>query len=86
MRKPLAAALVVATFSLPFSYALAAPQHGGGHAPATPPMTHENHDAHGDAVSTAAHAAKSEDANVGKAVSPVASDKNKGHRHHHHHH
>jgi len=51
-----------------------------------------NHDAHGDAVSAAAKDARSSDTNVGKAVSPVASDKNKGehtakgHTKSHHHH
>lgn len=91
MTKTITAALIVAAFALPVSYALAAPQHGGGHAPPSPPSMSMNHDMHGDAVSTAAPTAKADDTNVGKAVSPVASDKNqgqhkaKGHARTHHH-
>jgi len=75
MTKTITAALIAAAFALPATYALAAPQHAGGHAPASMPM---NQDAHGDAVSNAAQMAKTDDTNVGKAVSPVANDKNKG--------
>ena len=89
MRKLLTTALLSIAFTLPVSYAFAAPQHGGGHQPHMPSM---NHDAHGDAVSTAAHAktADAEDKNHGKAVSETANDKSKGHEkshgHHHKHH
>lgn len=78
MTKTITAALFAAAFALPASYALAMPQHMGGHAPqghATMPM---NQDVHGDAVSDAAHAAKAEATNVGKSVSQVANAKNKG--------
>lgn len=95
MTKTITAVLIAAAFALPISFAIAAPQHGagGGHTPPSAPSTPMNHDAHGDAVSNAAHTAKADDTNVGKAVSPVASDKNqgkheaKGHSktHHHHH-
>ncbi|KZC42147.1 MULTISPECIES: hypothetical protein [Rhodanobacter] len=78
MTKTITAALIAAAFALPLSYALAAPQHGGGHTPPSPPSASMNHDAHGDAVSTAAHEAKADDTNVGKAVSQVANDKNEG--------
>lgn len=79
MTKTFTAALIATAFALPVSFALAAPQHGGGHAPANPPSSMSmNHDAHGDAVSTAAHEAKADDTNVGKAVSPVANSKNQG--------
>jgi len=79
MTKTITAALIAAAFALPLSFAIAAPQHGaGGHAPPSPPSTPMNQDAHGDAVSNTAHMAKADDTNVGKAVSPVASDKNKG--------
>ena len=77
MTKIVTAALITAAFALPFSYALAAPQHAGGHTPPGQSMP-MNHDAHGDAVSDAAHTAKADDSNVGKTVSPVANDKNKG--------
>jgi hypothetical protein len=80
MTKTLSAALIAVAFALPATYALAAPQHAGGHAPASHPSMSMpmNQDAHGDAVSDAAHMAKTDDTNVGKAVSPVANDKNKG--------
>lgn len=78
MTKIATATLIAAAFALPFSYAFAAPQHaGGGHTPPGQSMP-MNHDAHGDAVSDAAHMAKADDSNVGKTVSPVANDKNKG--------
>lgn len=94
MTKTTAAALIAAAFALPATYALAAPQHAGGHTPPSHPSMPMNQDAHGDAVSDTAHMAKTDDTNVGKAVSPVASDKNKGKHeakghaktHHGHHH
>lgn len=83
MRKPLFTALIAIAFTLPLSCALAAPQHGGDHGQGgghTPPsMPHMNNDAHGDAVATTAHSAKANHTNVGKAVSPVARSKNRGH-------
>jgi len=84
MTKTITAALIAAAFALPLSFAIAAPQHGaGGHTPPSSPSMPmnsmpTNQDAHGDAVSNTAHMAKANDTNVGKAVSPVASDKNKG--------
>lgn len=91
MRKSITITLIAAAFSLPLSYALAAPQHGGGHGQSgghmPPSMPHMNNDAHGDAVSTAAHnkATDADDKNHGQAVNEVANDKNKGHKHHKHH-
>ncbi|MCW0201637.1 hypothetical protein [Rhodanobacter thiooxydans] len=79
MTKTINAVLIAAAFVLPISFAIAAPQHGaGGHTPPSAPSMHMNQDAHGDAVSDAAHMAKADDANVGKTVSPVANSKNKG--------
>ncbi|MBD8900507.1 hypothetical protein [Rhodanobacter sp. DHG33] len=83
MTKTIAAALIASVFALPVSYALAAPQHSGGHAPSdhsSMPMSsmHMNQDMHGDAVSGTAHMAKANGTKVGKTVSPVASSKNKG--------
>lgn len=78
MTKTIAATLIAAALALPASYALAAPQHGGGHTPPSMPAMHMNHDAHGDMVSNTAHTAKADDAKVGKTVSPVANSKNKG--------
>src|SRR6185312_9094783 len=49
----------------------AAPQHAGGHTPPSHASMPMNQDAHGDAVSDAAHTAKADDSNVGKTVSPV---------------
>ena len=94
MRKTITVVLIAAVSALPLSYALAAPQHAGGHEPHMPSM---NHDSHGDAVSAGAHSKTldSDDKNHGQAVSEVANDKNKGHHsgdtkghhgHHHHHH
>ena len=78
MSKTITAALITAALALPASHALATPQHnGGGHTPPGQSMP-MNHDAHGDAVSDAAHMAKADDTKIGKAVSPVANDKNKG--------
>ncbi|MEY2168473.1 MULTISPECIES: hypothetical protein [unclassified Rhodanobacter] len=78
MTKIVTAALIAAAFALPISYATAAPQHAGGHTPPSHASMPMNQDAHGDAVSDAAHTAKADDSNVGKTVSPVANDKNKG--------
>lgn len=78
MTKPLTAVLIAAAFALPASYALAAPQHAGGHTPPGQSSMPMNQDAHGDMVSGTAHTAKADDANVGKTVSPVANAKNKG--------
>lgn len=79
MTKILTAALIATAFALPASYALAAPQHnGGGHTPPGQSSMPMNQDMHGDAASSAAHMAKTDDTNVGKAVSPVANSKNKG--------
>lgn len=81
MTKTITAVLITAAFALPASYALAAPQHAGGHTPPTPPGQSSmpmNQDAHGDMVSDTAHTAKADDATVGKTVSPVANAKNKG--------
>ena len=78
MTKTITAALIAAAFALPATYALAAPQHAGGHTPPGQSSMPMNQDSHGDAVSGAAHMAKTDDTNVGKAVSPVANDKNKG--------
>lgn len=77
MTKTITAALIAAALALPATYALAAPQHAGGHTPSAPSMP-MNQDTHGDAASGAAHMAKMDDTNVGKSVSPVANDKNKG--------
>lgn len=78
MTKTVTAVLIAAAFALPISFAVAAPQHGGGHTAPSAPSMHMNQDAHGDAVSDAAHTAKADDANVGKTVSPIANSKNKG--------
>jgi hypothetical protein len=78
MTKTITAALIAAAFALPISFAVAAPQHGGGHTPPSAPSMPMSQDAHGDAVSDAAHTAKADDANVGKTVSPIASSKNQG--------
>lgn len=79
MTKTITAVLIATAFALPISFAVAAPQHGGGgHTPPSAPSMPMNQDAHGDAVPNAAHMAKADDTNVGKAVSPVASSKNKG--------
>ncbi len=84
MTKTITAALFAAAFALPASYALAQPQHQSGHAPnehaTMPTMPTTDQDAHGDTVSDAAHTAKTDDADVGKTVSEVANDKNKGER------
>lgn len=94
MSKKLVISTLLATAcALTASFAFAAPPSSHGPAKDVSSM-HEsmNHDAHGDAVSAAAKDAKSDDTNVGKAVSPVASDKNngkhtaKGHTKSHHHH
>src|SRR6185312_16681188 len=77
MTKIVTAALIAAAFALPISYATAAPQHAGGHTPPSHASMPMNQDAHGDAVSDAAHTAKANDSNVGKTVGPVANDKNK---------
>lgn len=75
-KKMLSTALALSVFALPMSFAFAAQQsHGGGHGA---PATHMNHDAHGDAVSATAAAARASDSKVGTEVSSVANDKNKG--------
>ncbi|HKR77013.1 MAG TPA: hypothetical protein VJR95_10120 [Rhodanobacter sp.] len=79
MTKTITATLIAAAFALPATYALAAPQHaGGGHTPPSQSSMPMNQDAHGDAVSSAAQTARTDDTNVGKTVSPIANDKNKG--------
>lgn len=78
MTKTFTAVLIAAAFALPASYALAAPQHAGGHTPPSHSSMPMNQDAHGDMVSDTAHTAKTDDADVGKTVSPVANAKNKG--------
>lgn len=80
MSKKLAiSALLAAACALTTSFAFAAPQSSHGPVKGVSSMHNSmNHDAHGDSVSAAAMNAKSSDTNVGKAVSPVASDKNNG--------
>jgi len=92
-KKLVISALLATVCALTASFAFAAPQSSHGQAKDVPSMHNSmNHDAHGDAVSAAAKDARSSDTNVGKAVSPVASDKNKGehtakgHTKSHHHH
>lgn len=78
-KKYVISTLLAAACALTASFAFAAPPSSHGPARDVSAMhSSMNQDAHGDSVSAAAMNAKSSDTNVGKAVSPVASDKNNG--------